>query len=131
MSSTPLHLTRGEAHTHRYQSTLDAEPFSQADRTLVLTIWRKWGRPGQHVVLEVVSSDEETDARLVALEWEQDEEENPDVGAWEIRLTGPEAAMLEAGMHHYCVWSIDAEAEDPRVLVGISQLYAAESGRDD
>ena len=132
--STPLHIVRGEAHTHRFESTIDDAPFAQLGRTLVFTLWRKWGRPGQAVVLTITTSDEDLDSRLVKLEdpeWE-DEDPDPNTGKWELRLGSSDTLLDAPGMYKYTVWSTnDADPEDSKPLVLLSNLYITESGRED
>lgn len=118
-----LHVTRGEAFTHRFESKLDGEPWSQEERTLTFTLWKEWARPGQAVALTISTPDE----RLVPLESEDEDL----IGLWELRL-GSSDLLLDQGLYYYTVWSVsDSDPEDAEPLVNVSMFYVSDSGRED
>lgn len=125
--SAPLHVVQSASHSHRYESELDGAPFSQLERTMVFTLWERWGRPGQRVVLTIVTTDADPDDRLVNLE---ETPGDPNEGKWELRLK-PADTSIEEGMYKYTVWSTaDADSDDSLELVSPSNFYVEFSGRE-
>lgn len=111
-----IQVLQGAAFAQRYSSTRDGEPFNQGGRTLRFELWRGWGTDDAELVLEIVTSEDDPDPRLVPL----DHAETPDPeneGKWELDL-GASDTNLEPGMYRWSCSSVDDEdLEDVAWLV--------------